>query len=114
MGMMPDRRLARHTGRWRRALSAVCLLATTLVGCGGPATYAVHFTRHPKTPGNASVIIDEQYVGPLAYVAGRGVRVSAGEHRISIEKDGYFPYDQLVEAENGTINLEVELTPIPD
>jgi hypothetical protein len=89
-------------------------LPVALAGCGTPGTYAVHFKRHPKTPGNASVIIDEQYVGPLAYVAGRGVRVEAGEHRISIEKDGYFPYDQLVQAEQGTIKLDVELVPIPD
>jgi len=74
----------------------------------------VHFKRHPKTPGSASVIVDEQYVGPLAYVAAHGIRVESGEHRISIEKDGYFPYDQLVQAEQGTIQLEVELVPIPD
>jgi len=90
------------------------LLSLTLLACAGSSTYAVHFTRHPKTPGNASVIIDEEYVGPLAYVAGRGVRMTAGEHRISIEKDGYFPYDRLVDAQHGTIKLDVELVPVPD
>jgi len=85
-----------------------------LSACGPPATYAVHFQRAAKTPGNASVIVDEQYIGPLNYVAAHGIRVPAGEHRISIEKDGYFPYDQRVEAEGGTIQLNVELTPIPD
>lgn len=93
---------------------ASLLLALALTACGPPATYAVHFQRAAKTPGNASVIVDEQYIGPLNYVAAHGIRVEAGEHRISIEKDGYFPYDQRVEAEGGTIQLNVELTPIPD
>jgi len=90
------------------------LAAAAFSACGPPATYAVHFQRAAKTPGNASVIVDEQYIGPLHYVAAHGIRVEAGEHRISIEKDGYFPYDQRVEAEGGIIQLNVELTPIPD
>lgn len=95
-------------------LRATLFLALGLSACGPPATYAVHFQRAAKTPGNASVIVDEQYIGPLNYVAAHGIRVEAGVHRISIEKDGYFPYDQRVEAEGGTIQLNVELTPIPD
>jgi hypothetical protein len=90
------------------------LVALCFAACANTSTYAVHFKRHPDTPGNASVIIDEEYVGPLAYVATRGIRVAAGEHRVTIEKDGYFPYDELVEAEHGTIKLDVELVPIPD
>src|SRR5690606_37799336 len=90
------------------------LLALWFAACANTSTYAVHFQRHPDTPGNASVIIDEEYVGPLAYVATRGVRVTAGEHRVTIQKDGYFPYDEIVEAEDGIIRLDVELVPIPD
>ncbi len=99
-----------------RLVGSLCALAylACLSACGATSTYAVHFKRHPKTPGSASVIVDEQYVGPLAYVAAHGIRVESGEHRISIEKDGYFPYDQLVQAEQGIIQLEVELVPIPD
>ena len=89
-------------------------LALFVLGCATTSTYALHLKRHPKTPGNASVIIDEQYVGPLSYVAARGVRVEGGQHRVTVEKDGYFPYDQLVEADRGTVEIEVELTPIPD
>ena len=97
-----------------RPAAILILSLLYLSACAGSASYAVHFDRHPKTPGNASVIIDEEYIGPLSYVAAHGVRVPAGEHRISIEKDGYFPYDQRVEAEGGTLQLDVELTPIPD
>ena len=100
-------------GRLVSAISSlVCIGWVT--ACAATSTYAVHFKRHPKTPGSASVIVDEQYIGPLAYVAAHGIRVEAGEHRISIEKDGYFPYDQLVQSEGGTVRLEVELVPIPD
>jgi hypothetical protein len=97
-----------------RLLVAALLSAAALSGCGPPPTYAVHFQRASKTPANASVSVDEQYIGPLSYVAAHGIRVVAGEHRISIEKDGYFPYDQLVQAEDGVIKLDVELIPIPD
>jgi hypothetical protein len=98
--------------RARWLLAAASTLG--LLACGPPSTYAVHFKRSPTTPGSASVIVDEQYIGPLSYIAAHGIRVEAGVHRISIEKDGYFPYDQLVEAETGTLQLDVALTPIPD
>jgi hypothetical protein len=89
-------------------------LAALVAGCATTRAFSLQVQRHPKTPGNASVTIDEQYVGPLSYVAARGVRLKHGQHRITVEKDGYFPYDQLVEADRGTVQIQVELTPIPD
>jgi hypothetical protein len=59
-------------------------------------------------------MIDEEYIGPLGYVAARGVRLPAGKHRITIEKPGYFPWDRLVEATTAPIKLDVELEAIPD
>ncbi len=95
-------------------LSGAACLLPCVSACVHDQTFAVHFQRADKTPGNASVIIDEEYIGPLSYVAAHGVRMPAGEHRISIEKDGYFPYDKLVKEEDGTIQLKVELVPVPD
>lgn len=89
-------------------------LGLMVSSCATARAYSLHVKRNPNTPGNASVIIDEQYVGPLSYVAARGVRLKHGQHRVTVEKDGYFPYDQLVEADRGTVEIEVELTPIPD
>jgi hypothetical protein len=66
------------------------------------------------TPADASVTIDEQYIGPLGYVAAHGVRLPLGEHRISVTKAGYFPWDRLVVARDETILLDVRLEPIPD
>ena len=63
---------------------------------------------------DASVTIDDQYVGALAYVAARGVALPPGKHRITVEKTGYFPWDRIVEADEAPIHLDVVLTKIPD
>lgn len=63
---------------------------------------------------DASVTIDDQYVGALAYVAARGVALPPGKHRITVEKTGYFPWDRVVEASGEPIHLDVVLTKIPD
>jgi hypothetical protein len=78
------------------------------------AAVTMQLKRVGNTPRDASVIIDEQYIGPLTYVAAHGVRLPVGEHRITVQKPGYFPWDRLVEADREPIHLEVELVPIPD
>lgn len=70
--------------------------------------------RAASAPRDASVYIDEQFVGFLGVVAARGVRLPEGEHRISVEKVGYFPWDQLVVSDRKPINLKVELRKVPD
>jgi hypothetical protein len=67
-----------------------------------------------QTPRDASVIIDEEYVAPLWMVAARGVRLPVGTHRITVQKEGYFPWDKQVSADRLPITLDVELVPIPD
>jgi hypothetical protein len=92
------------------------LASQTLVGCFPTLTAAVSMkvARSKKTPHDASVTIDEQYIGPLYYVARRGVRLPVGEHRITVEKTGYFPWDTLVVADREPIQLEVDMLKIPD
>ena len=65
---------------------------------------------------DASVTIDDRYIGPLVYVARHGVALPPGKHRITVEKNGYFPWDRLVEAHEGDppVSLDVSLTKIPD
>jgi hypothetical protein len=116
--MMPARTSRRSAAA---ALSALALGFSLLAGAAacGPALYgraAVSMTmeRAPSTPRDAAVIIDEEYIGPLHFVAARGVRLPVGEHRITVQKPGYFPWDQLVEADREPIHLKVELVPIPD
>ena len=91
--------------------------AGPLAGCGpatGRAAVSLKMSRLDGTPRDASVTIDEEYVGPLYYVAARGVRLPVGEHRITVEKEGYFPWDRLVEADRQPIDLEVKLVRVPD
>jgi hypothetical protein len=93
------------------------LLVLSLTSCQGAAgrpAVSLSLSRAAKSPRDAAVTIDEEYIGPLGYVAARGVRLPAGKHRITIEKPGYFPWDRLVEATTAPISLNVELEPIPD
>lgn len=66
------------------------------------------------TPGSALVYVDGQYVGTLAAVAARGLRLPEGEHRISVEKTGYFPYDTIVVSRLDPIHLDVKLLRLPE
>ena len=65
-------------------------------------------------PPDASVTIDEQYIGAFAYVASHGVSMPAGKHRITVEKAGYFPWDRLVESNGVRVELDVAMTAVPE
>lgn len=95
---------------------AVAVAVTLLTGCVKDvvAANSLKVRRSPETPRDASVIIDEQYIGPLGIVAAHGVRLPVGEHRISVEKNGYFPFDKLVVSDREDILLDVKLVPVPD
>jgi hypothetical protein len=67
----------------------------------------------PQSPPDALVYIDDQYIGSLAAVVARGVRIVEGKHRVSIEKTGYFPYDALVVSKFDPILLKVDLLALP-
>jgi hypothetical protein len=103
------------------ALTAAAALALLLIlsltscepGVGRPAV-SLSLAREAKSPRDAAVLIDEEYIGPLGYVAARGVRLPIGKHRITVEKPGYFPWDRLVEADRDAIHLDIQLEPIPD
>jgi len=92
------------------------VLASLLHGCIHDVTPAntLRLRRDPQTPRDAAVIIDEQYVAPLGIVAAQGVRLPVGEHRVSVEKSGYFPYDTIVVSDRQPIFLDVKLEPVPD
>lgn len=92
-------------------------VATTHAGCtsiGLRSAVSMRMTRVNNAPRDASVYIDEEFIGPLYYVAAHGVRLPTGTHRISVLRDGYFPWDRTIEADRQPIFLEVDLMPIPD
>lgn len=68
------------------------------------------------SPPNASVTIDDQFVGTLEVVVRRGVALPPGKHRVSVEAAGYLPWDQIVEAKEGAgpVRLDVRLVRVPD
>jgi hypothetical protein len=72
--------------------------------------------RMKGTPADAAVIIDEETVGQLDFVAAHGVALPLGVHHVTVKASGYFPWDREVEAKEGSppIRLDVALTPVPD
>jgi hypothetical protein len=105
----------------RQSLLGVTALVGVLAlavgpGCGPVPRAAISLSMayEKKTPADASVSIDEQYIGPLGYVAAHGVRLPEGEHRVSVTKTGFFPWDRLITAGRDPIKLDVTLEPIPD
>lgn len=78
------------------------------------AAVRLNVARADDTPRDASVYIDEQFVGFLGVVSARGVRLPEGEHRLSVERAGYFPWDRLVVSDRQPLFLTVELRKIPD
>ena len=98
----------------RLAAMAAALVALQSCMPQPRAAVSLHLTRHAKTPADAFVTIDEEFIGPLAYVAAHGVRLPLGKHRITVERTGYFPYDAIIEADDRPISLDIQLKPIPD
>lgn len=65
---------------------------------------------------DATVTVDDQILGSVGYVEKKGVALPPGKHRITIEKAGYFPYDELVVVKEGDppMSLKVQLEAVPD
>ena len=95
--------------------AAVMALATACsnVIVGSPSAQSVPI-RLRGTPPEATVTIDDQRVGSLALVQARGMRVLPGRHRITVEKEGYLPFDKAVEAKDETVVVDVALVKTPD
>jgi hypothetical protein len=94
------------------AAACVCL-ATAACEPTPPKTVSLRVAGNVP---DAHVTIDDQYLGAFAYVAKKGVALPPGQHRITIEKVGYFPWDRVVVAREGDplIKLDVVLVEIPD
>ncbi|MDI3285286.1 PEGA domain-containing protein [Polyangium sp. 15x6] len=104
-----------QTSAKRGALAALVGWSLLAAACAPSAPATVSLRVKGNAP-DASVTIDDMYIGALAFVAKRGVALPPGKHRITVEKPGFFPWDKLVEAREGDppIRLEVDLVKIPD
>ena len=94
------------------SLPSLLLAAALATGCAG-AQKTVSLRVAGNVP-DASVTIDDQFLGSLAYVSRHGVAMPPGKHRVTVEKPGYFPWDRLIEATEQPVRLDVVLVPIPD
>ncbi len=90
--------------------------STLLLGCPQPKAPRTVSLRIEGTPPDATVTVDDIFVGRLDFVTSRGIALPVGPHRISVEAPGYLPWDKLVEAKTNIapIRLVVRLVPIPD
>ncbi|MDP9150845.1 MAG: PEGA domain-containing protein [Myxococcota bacterium] len=72
--------------------------------------------RVSGTPPEATIVVDDEPVGPLDFVAAHGVALPPGRHTITATARGYLPMDREVEAKasSGPIVLRVTLIPVPD
>jgi hypothetical protein len=90
----------------------VCLAATACAP-SRPPTVSLRVSGNVR---DAHVTIDDRYLGAFAFVAKQGVALPPGQHRITVEKAGYFAWDKVVVANEGDppIKLDVILVEIPD
>ena len=92
------------------ALMLACGCAT--MGLRSAVDMSVTMGEH--TPPSALVYVDGRYIGSLAAVVARGVRVPEGRHRLTIERTGYFPYDRIIVSALDPIELKVDLLALPE
>jgi hypothetical protein len=93
-------------------------VSVTTVGCApardaSPPTSGLRFRGVPDGA-DARVTIDDVALGAYDNVARRGVRVRRGPHRVSVEAEGYFPYDTTVQADKDIVFVDVALKKLPD
>src|SRR5580704_2947764 len=99
-----------------RVGACVLLLCTAvggaLAGCQ-PAQSAAHqptiSLRMRGTPSGATVIIDEEALGTLDFVAAHGVALPPGVHHVTVKATGYFPSDVAVDARPGSPPVALEI-----
>jgi hypothetical protein len=98
-------------------MRALVVLVSALVACSprAPERKTVSL-RMSGGPADARVTIDDEIVGTLDIVVARGVALPLGQHRISVERPGFFPCDKLVNVKDGDppVRVECKLVPVPD
>src|SRR5258708_32682831 len=104
-------------------IRAVALVSFACVVGAGGACADPHTPVRPTvslrmqgTPPEALVIVDEEAVGQLDFIALHGVALPPGGQHVPVKARGFFPWDKEVEAKPGgpPIELEVTLLPVPD
>jgi hypothetical protein len=108
-----DRKSRKERVGWTCALLVVAIMAQACFQTPR-AVVPMKLHRDRSTPRDANVVVDEEYVGPLYLIAAQGLSLPVGKHRVTVTREGYFPWDRLVQADRTPIELAVELVPIPE
>ena len=109
MGVSPRASLA------AALLALLALLAPAAsVGCAPDYLPPRSSVRLKGAPPDATVTIDDQPIAPLGVLIKRGLSLPPGRHRVTVEREGYFPWDRAVESNGDLILLEVQLVKIPE
>lgn len=96
-------------------LACSSLTASACVPPQPPSQPTISLRVH-GAPAAATVIVDEEALGTLDFVAAHGVALPPGIHHVTVKATGFFPSDTEVDAKPGSppVRLEIALTPIPD
>lgn len=94
---------------------AIAMLVASCTPAAAPSRSTISL-RLSGSPADATVVVDEENIGTLDYVAAHGVALPPGVHHVTVEAPGYFPWDREVQATLGMppIRLEVVLSAVPD
>lgn len=97
------------------------MLATMLLvgGCvrqSTPPTTSLRLAPAAGAPVMARVTIDDLPLGSLRYITEHGVALPPGKHRVTIEAEGYLPWDAEVDAgpDGGLVRVPVTLVKVPE
>ena len=109
-------------GRWFAVgpLSVLWSIPAADFGCAATEVAGKQPTislRMEGMPPDATVIVDEEAVGPLDFVSAHGIALPPGVHHVTVTRSGYFPWDREVDAKPGSQPIRlpaISLMPIPD
>lgn len=95
----------------------VALVALSLAACAAPQRPRVRIAgayRFVCEPLDARVIVDEDDQGPCALWTTRSLGLTAGTHRLRVERDGWFPMESEVTPAGGVVTVTARLRRVPE
>ncbi len=102
---------------YKRLLLSLLVIATA---CGNEASHpkrevtSLRFEADGAVARKAIVTVDDQAIGALDFVIARGIAVPRGNHRVTVEAPGYFPWDASLSCTERHQRVRVDLRAIPD
>jgi hypothetical protein len=96
------------------AIALASVLTASSAAVSGCASQRTVVLKLHGAEADALVTINDRYVDRLETLSRRGIALPPGTYRVTVEKVGFFPWDELVEIDEQPVERQVELTRIPD